>query len=204
MVLLTGQSSNGAGDGDVEPPAERETDMPRSAAHNEIIRTARRDEIFRAAARVFAKKGFAATKIADIAAEAGLSHGLLYHYFSSKEAVYTALLDEMIRNKPTRADIIGDARTGIERAERLVKLWLERVTQRPELSILITQAYLADTLPPEAREAFMGFARNGYESLVTDLHAGQHEGTVTKHVSAEELTVAVGSLVRGLSMVRFV
>jgi AcrR family transcriptional regulator len=178
--------------------------MPRTPENNEIIRTTRRDEIFRAASRVFAKKGFAATKIADIAAEAGLSHGLLYHYFRSKEAVYTALLDEMIQKKPTHAEVVGDARTGIERVERLVKMWLARVTERPELGVLVSQAYLSDTLPQEARDAFIGFARESYHDLTTDLRTGQREGSVTKRVSAEELAVAIGSLVRGLSLVRFV
>ena len=40
-----------------------------------------------AAVRVFAEKGFHATRVGDIAAEAGVAHGLLYHYFRSKEEV---------------------------------------------------------------------------------------------------------------------
>lgn len=178
--------------------------MPRSAEHNEIIRTTRRDEIFRAAGRVFAKKGFAATKIADIAAEAGLSHGLLYHYFRSKEAVYTALLDELVLQKPTRAELVGDARTGIERLERALRRWLEHVTDRPELAVLIAQAFLADTLPTGTRQAFQRFARDGYRDLVADIEAAQREGDATREVPAAELAVAIISMVRGLALVRFV
>lgn len=177
--------------------------MPRSAEHNEIIRAARRDQILRAAGRVFAKKGFTATKIADIATEAGLSHGLLYHYFRSKEAVYAALLEEMVEQKPTRAELVGAARTGMERVERTLRRWLERVTARPELALLVAQSFLADTLPPATRSTFLRFARDGYRHLVTDLAAAQREGAVTRSVSAEELAVTLISTVRGLALVRF-
>jgi TetR/AcrR family transcriptional regulator, fatty acid metabolism regulator protein len=53
--------------------------------------TERRSELLRAAVRVFARRGFRASRVADIAEEAGVAHGLLYHYFRSKDEV----LDEI-------------------------------------------------------------------------------------------------------------
>jgi TetR/AcrR family fatty acid metabolism transcriptional regulator len=47
----------------------------------------RRRELLDAAANVFARKGFHASRVGDIAEEAGVAHGLLYHYFRSKEEV---------------------------------------------------------------------------------------------------------------------
>ncbi len=47
----------------------------------------RRRELLDAAARVFARKGFHSSRVGDIAEEAGVAHGLLYHYFRSKEEV---------------------------------------------------------------------------------------------------------------------
>src|SRR5690349_20827396 len=47
----------------------------------------RRAELLDAAVRVFAEKGFHASRVGDIATEAGVAHGLLYHYFRSKEEV---------------------------------------------------------------------------------------------------------------------
>jgi AcrR family transcriptional regulator len=47
----------------------------------------RRTELLEAAVRVFAAKGFHASRVGDIATEAGVAHGLLYHYFRSKEEV---------------------------------------------------------------------------------------------------------------------
>jgi TetR/AcrR family transcriptional regulator, fatty acid metabolism regulator protein len=48
----------------------------------------------RAAIRVFARKGFHAARVGDIAEEAGVAHGLLYHYFRSKEDVLETIFRE--------------------------------------------------------------------------------------------------------------
>lgn len=52
----------------------------------------RRGEIMAAAKTVFARKGFHASTIADIAKEAGLAYGSIYWYFDSKEALFHALM----------------------------------------------------------------------------------------------------------------
>jgi TetR/AcrR family transcriptional regulator, fatty acid metabolism regulator protein len=49
--------------------------------------TEKRDLILQAAVRVFAAKGYHTCRVGDIAEEAGVAHGLLYHYFRSKEEV---------------------------------------------------------------------------------------------------------------------
>jgi len=50
--------------------------------------------ILDAAARVFARKGFHTSRVGDIAEEAGVAHGLLYHYFSSKDEVLDTIFRE--------------------------------------------------------------------------------------------------------------
>jgi AcrR family transcriptional regulator len=47
-----------------------------------------------AAVRVFARRGYHAARVGDIAEEAGVAHGLLYHYFSSKEEVLETIFNE--------------------------------------------------------------------------------------------------------------
>jgi TetR/AcrR family transcriptional regulator, fatty acid metabolism regulator protein len=54
----------------------------------------RRQEILDAAVRVFARKGFHAARVGDIAAEAGVAHGLLYHYFASKDELLETIFRE--------------------------------------------------------------------------------------------------------------
>jgi AcrR family transcriptional regulator len=66
---------------------------PRTEAQNEELRTRRRAELLQAAQRVFARKGFHAANVADVAAEAVVSQGTVYHYFDSKEALLMAVFE---------------------------------------------------------------------------------------------------------------
>lgn len=56
----------------------------------------RREQIKKAALKVFALQGIGRTKMSMIAAEAGISQGLSYRYFSSKEEIFTVLVREAI------------------------------------------------------------------------------------------------------------
>jgi TetR/AcrR family acrAB operon transcriptional repressor len=53
-----------------------------------------RQEILDAALTVFSKKGYHATRLADIAESAAVTRGAIYHHFENKAALYTALIDE--------------------------------------------------------------------------------------------------------------
>ena len=64
--------------------------VARSAAQEE-----RRRQILDAAVRAFAKKGYHACRVSDIAQEAGVAYGLVYHYFDSKDAVLESVFREM-------------------------------------------------------------------------------------------------------------
>ena len=54
----------------------------------------KRRQLLDAAVRVFARKGYHASRVGDIAVEAGVAHGLLYHYFASKDQVLEAVFRE--------------------------------------------------------------------------------------------------------------
>ena len=54
----------------------------------------RRRQILDAAIRVFARQGFHACRVSDIAREAGVAYGLVYHYFNSKDQVLNELFVE--------------------------------------------------------------------------------------------------------------
>lgn len=65
----------------------------------------RREQIIDAALRVFARKGFTRATNKDIAREAGITPGLIYYYFDSKEALFNALIEtrsplSMLRTLP--------------------------------------------------------------------------------------------------------
>ncbi len=50
--------------------------------------------IIDAALKVFSRKGYADTRMADIAREADMSYGLIYHYFENKEKLFDAIVEE--------------------------------------------------------------------------------------------------------------
>lgn len=54
--------------------------------------------ILDAAVRVFARRGYHTSRVGDIAEEAGVAHGLLYHYFASKQEVLETIFRENWRN----------------------------------------------------------------------------------------------------------
>ena len=64
----------------------------RRRAVSDEDKSARRDEIMAAAKEVFARKGFHAATIADVAKQAGLAYGSVYWYFDSKEDLFHALM----------------------------------------------------------------------------------------------------------------
>jgi AcrR family transcriptional regulator len=68
---------------------------PRTAKQFELIRGEKRQQIIYVAVRLFADKGFHASSISMIAKEAGISKGLLYNYFDSKEALLQTIMDEI-------------------------------------------------------------------------------------------------------------
>ena len=93
--------------------------MPRTPEQNERIRQATRAAVIDSAMTLFARRGYAHTTIRAIAGNAGISTGLMYHYFESKESLLQAVFDNCMF-------IIGDAFTkalsGSAPPERLAAL----------------------------------------------------------------------------------
>ncbi len=90
--------------------------------------------ILDAAVRVFATKGYHTSRVGDIAEEAGIAHGLLYHYFKSKEEVlqtvfrenWSALLEAFAR-------IEGSAEPPLEQLGAIAKVLLRAWRDQPDL-----------------------------------------------------------------------
>lgn len=66
---------------------------PRNIEKDQKLRDERQRQILEAAMHVIARRGLPATKIADIAATAGISVGNVYKYFRSKEDIFQALVE---------------------------------------------------------------------------------------------------------------
>jgi AcrR family transcriptional regulator len=88
---------------------------------------ARPAEIVQAAYRVFSEKGFAAAKLDDIAAEAGVSKGALYLYFETKQDIFGAVIREAVAPNIGALETMADAFPG--RFDQLVRMVIPRVTE---------------------------------------------------------------------------
>ena len=94
----------------------------------------RRRELLEAAVRVFSRKGFRAARVGDIAEEAGVAHGLLYHYFRSKDEVLETIFRETWQL--LQADIERIEASGVplrEQLRRFARIYLGSWLMTPEL-----------------------------------------------------------------------
>jgi TetR/AcrR family transcriptional regulator, fatty acid metabolism regulator protein len=94
----------------------------------------RRRELLDAAVRVFARKGFRAARVGDIAEEAGVAHGLLYHYFRSKDEVLETIFREtwqLLDAECTRIEASGVPFR--EQLRRFARIYLGSWLMTPEL-----------------------------------------------------------------------
>ena len=71
--------------------------MPRTTEQFELMRRERTESILNAGLYLFATKGFEQTTADSVCAVVNCSHGLLYHYFASKEELYRAVIEKRVR-----------------------------------------------------------------------------------------------------------
>ncbi len=88
----------------------------------------RPDELLDAALRLFVRNGFAATKVEDIASDAGLSKGAVYRYFSSKEEIFESLVKRALTPIADQTSLM--ARTSQGDPAMLVKAVLTMIASR--------------------------------------------------------------------------
>lgn len=173
--------------------------MPRSAAANEQIRTQRRDDILRAATPVFARKGFAGTRIADLAEASGMSQGLLYRYFASKDEVFAAIVAETVRSSVAMAQqAYEQPGTPWERLRWFVSVFLPLQYACPEYALVISHALTNEAVPAEVREQAQR-ELSEFTVLIRDLIlAGQSEGEIIQR-DPEQLTLHLLAALHGLA-----
>jgi AcrR family transcriptional regulator len=138
-------------------------------------RDEKRDDILKVAYAAFLSEGYAATSMSSIAVKVGGSKATLYNYFSSKEELFAAVIEEKCRD--IQAMIFDaddrDFRKALTRlAERFVRLWLQ------DDSIATYRLITAETARfPELGRAFYMSGRHRGKQLLADYFArAQSEG----------------------------
>jgi AcrR family transcriptional regulator len=154
---------------------------PRTKEQNLQLKDERREQILSAAIRIFARRGLAATKIGDIAAAAKLSHGLVYHYFESKEKVFIELVNRAMESATESVKMV-DAMP-LEPLEKIktISEYVTRSIYEDEESayyfLLMVQAYVSDANPEEIRTLIRDVFRPDIimQKIVEE---GQKQGTI--------------------------
>ena len=141
--------------------------MPRTITRKPRWRrrkNARPEEIITAALDMFADRGFAATKLEDVARRAGVTKGTIYLYFENKDALFKALVRQTIVPVIAQGEALAQSFTGSARDlfERLVREYWRLVGET-------ALAGIPRLMIAEARN-FPALARFYYEEVVTRGH----------------------------------
>jgi AcrR family transcriptional regulator len=177
--------------------------VARNAELNQKMKDERRDKILKGALKLFAKKGLAATRINDIAAEAGMSQGLIYHYYRSKEEIFTELVS-------TAFEKINEACRWLEaqnippeeKIALAVRELIKGIDENEDsgmFHLFVAQASASRAIPEDAGRIILEKNREPYEVLARIIRAGQDDGTL-KGYNADELSLVFWSTIRGLAI----
>jgi len=141
----------------------------------------KRKAILDAAVRVFARQGYDASPVGDVAKEAGVAYGLVYHYFGSKEAVLEAVFREQWGRLLAAVEVAeGMGQTAPEQLELVVKIVLRTWRDDPDLvRLLVREITRSPHIQDELDEIGQAFA-----SLERIIRRGQEEGTFRAELDA--------------------
>jgi TetR/AcrR family transcriptional regulator, fatty acid metabolism regulator protein len=139
----------------------------------------KRRVILGAAVRVFARRGYHASRVGDIAEEAGIAHGLLYHYFGSKEEVLRTILSESwSRLLDALHAVEASGGPAPEQLRRVAAILLRSWRDDPDLvRVLVREVARSPQLQEQVdewREAFLVIQRV--------IERGQAEGSIRPDV----------------------
>jgi AcrR family transcriptional regulator len=138
-----------------------------------IASNAKRDLILQAAVRVFARRGFHTCRVGDIAEEAGVAHGLLYHYFSSKDELLETIFRETWSDLLTAIrDVEESGAAATEQLRQVAAILLRSWRRDPDLvRVLVREVVRGGELQKRIDEIGAGHA-----ALTRIVERGQASG----------------------------
>jgi TetR/AcrR family transcriptional regulator, fatty acid metabolism regulator protein len=149
----------------------------------------KRRVILDAAVRVFARQGFHTCRVSDIADEAGVAYGLVYHYFQSKEEVLDTLFAERWELMLAAIDEI-DARpiSAREKLAGIASFIVESYRHDPELMkiIIVEVTRAANTFG----QTHLTEIRKAYQRLADIVETAQADGSFRSGVSPQFAAMA--------------
>ncbi len=153
----------------------------------------RRQEIVRAAVKVFGRHGFEAARAEDIAHAAKIAKGTLYLYFRSKEALYSAAIAHAVHElQAEAAERIGAATSFREKLAAAIAVRLHFWTEHEALYRLL----LTLGREPRHRRQTNDLLRSGQQHFLSLFDEGVSQGKI-KAADYAALSWAVLDMVRG-------
>jgi TetR/AcrR family transcriptional regulator len=151
-----------------------------------------REEIAIIAREAFAEAGYAATSLSQIAEAVGIRKASLYHHYSTKDALYNAVIGGIVSGLRTLVAGAGlEAGSFIERLDRLGALVVDYLTEHPSAARLLVREIVDDG--PFMR----GEGRDGVQAAlrITEafLEAGMEAGTFRRQ-DVRQLTLSIVGL----------
>jgi TetR/AcrR family transcriptional regulator, fatty acid metabolism regulator protein len=149
----------------------------------------RRRAILDAAVKVFARQGFHACRVSDIADEAGVAYGLLYHYFPSKDEVLSTLflerwgvMLEMIR------EVDSQPIAAREKLGAIASFIVDSYAHDPDLmKVIIVEVTRAAN---SFGQTHLGQIREAYRMIGEIVTSAQREGVFKSEIDAEFAAMA--------------
>ncbi len=137
----------------------------------------RRNQILFTALDLFVKKGYSATKVADIAKEANMSVGLLFHYFESKEKLLETLV--IIGLEGTKMPLTMEVKEPLDFFETFLKQLISHMKEQPysaKMFALMSQAQRSEGIPDYIRK--IALQVDTIEQTTKIIKEGQKNGSI--------------------------
>jgi AcrR family transcriptional regulator len=133
----------------------------------------KRRRILQAAVRAFARKGYHACRVGEIATEAGVAYGLVYHYFTSKDEILeTIFRDTWTQMLAAIEAVEEDGEPAAEQLRKVAAIVLRTWKRDPDLvRVLVREVTRSPHIQREVEEI-----EQAYEALQRIVRRGQESG----------------------------
>jgi TetR/AcrR family acrAB operon transcriptional repressor len=161
-----------------------------------------REQLLKKALTVFSKKGYAATTLQDIAGEAELTRGAIYHHFGGKAELYNTLVREYAdRGNQIMGQAVSEGGTLLEILQRVFVRLLQAIEDDSEMRALM-ELYLFKTgLVSELEEGRQQQVESGVgliEMLAGIMQQGMQAGLLRSDIDPKEMARAYLAFQNGL------
>lgn len=172
------------------------------AERKDIERQERVTRILTAARKVFFQKGFLSSTIRDIALEASLSPGLIYHYYEGKDALYGTICTEgfhALLSSLRKAELTKG--TPVDRLMEVAKAYVKFYEEYPEYFDIISfrdLGFKKVDLPQVIRKELDNLSFQALDVIQRLIKEGVSEGSITPMDNLWDMTMMIWAPIEGL------